>query len=130
VSASSAELLKRALGYLYTKETESSFEIEPINPTSARTERFVALLQLAEQKDFCEEMPLIELQNRIVDSRFRDSDYRMNQNYVGETIARQKEKIHFACPKPEDLADMMEGLIAAHRPYDDAAHRANAHAAP
>jgi hypothetical protein len=57
---------------------------------------------------------LIEVQNRIVDTRFRDFDYRLSQNYVGETVAWQKEKIYFACPKPEDLADLMEGLTAAH----------------
>ena len=52
VSAYSPELLKRVLGYLYTRETKSSFEIEHIKPTSTRIERFVALLQLAEQDDF------------------------------------------------------------------------------
>ena len=119
VAGYSPELLRRALGYLYTKETKSSFEIENIKPTSTRTERFVALLQLAEQEDFCRKPRLIELQNRIVDQRFRDYDYRTCQNYVGETIAWQKERIHFICPKPEDLADMMEGLITAHKSMDD-----------
>ena len=118
VSAYSPELLKRALGYLYTKETKSSFEIEHTKPTSTRTERFVALLQLAEQEDFCEKKQFIELQNRSVDTRFRDSDYRLTQNYVGETVAWQKEKIHFACPKPEDLPDLMEGLVTAHKRMD------------
>ena len=113
VAGYSPDLLKRALGYLYTKETKSSFEIEHINPTSTRTERFVALLQTAEQEDFCRKPQLIEVQNRIVDARFRDSDYRSNQNYVGETVDWQKERIHFACPKPEDLADLMDGLTAA-----------------
>ncbi len=42
-------LLRRALGYLYAKETKSSFEIEHITPTSTRTERFVALLRLAQR---------------------------------------------------------------------------------
>jgi Fic family protein len=114
VAGYSAELLKRALGYFYTKETKSSFEIEHVKPTSTRTERFVALLQSAEQEDFCRKERLIELQNRAVDARFRESDYRSSQNYVGETVAWQKERIHFACPKPEDLADLMGGLIAAH----------------
>jgi len=113
VDGYSPELLKRALGYLYTKETKSSFEIEHIKPTSTRTERFVTLLQTAEQEDFCRKPQLIEVQNRIVDARFRDSDYRSSQNYVGETVAWQKERIHFACPKPEDLADLMDGLTAA-----------------
>lgn len=114
VAGYSPELLKRALGYLYTKETKSSFEIEHIKPTSTRTERFVVLLQMAEQEDFCRKPQLIKVQNRIVDARFRDSDYRSSQNYVGETVAWQKERIHFACPKPEDLADFMDGLTAAH----------------
>lgn len=118
VSAYAPELLKRALSYLYTKETKSSFEIEHIKPTSTRIERFVALLRLAEQEDFCERKQLIELQNRIVDARFRNADYRLTQNYVGETIAWQEEKIHFAGPKPEDLADLMEGLVAAHKRMD------------
>ena len=115
VSGYSPELLKRALSYLYTKETKSSFEIEHIKPSSTRTERFVALLQSAEREDFCEKEKLIKLQNRIADPRFSESDYRSSQNYVGETVAWQREKIHFACPKPEDLPELMEGLVASHK---------------
>jgi len=119
VSGYSPDLLKRALSYLYIKETKSSFEIEHIKPNSTRTERFIALLQLAEKEDFCEKSHLIDLQNRIVDPRFRDSDYRKVQNYVGESVAWQREKVHFACPKPEDLESLMGGLIAAHARMDE-----------
>ena len=115
VSCYAPELLKRTLSYLYTKETKSSFAIEHITPTSTRTERFVALLQLAEQEDFCRKPRLIDLQNRIVDARFRDADYRINQNYVGQSVAWQQEHIHFVAPKPDDLADLMKGLIATHK---------------
>ena len=37
VSEYSPEVLKRAFGYLYTKETKSSFETEHIKPSSTRT---------------------------------------------------------------------------------------------
>lgn len=124
-----SNLLKRALSYLYTRETKSSFEIEHIKPDSTRTERFVALLQLAEREDFCDKNRLIDLQNRIVDPRFRDSDYRKAQNYVGETVAWQREKVHFASPKPEDLPGLMEGLLAAHRRMDQGGVSPVAHAA-
>lgn len=110
----SPTMLRRAMSYLYTKETKSSFEIEHIRPSSTRTERFIGLLQLAESEDFCEKTRLLDLQNRIVDPRFRDPDYRTSQNYVGETIAWQKEKVHFAGPKPDDLGGLMEGLVTAH----------------
>jgi hypothetical protein len=114
VSEYTPEVLKRALGYLYTKETKSSFEIEHIKPSSTRTERFVTLLQMAEQDDFCRKTKLIDVQNHIVDDRFRDSGFRSGQTYVGETVAWQKERIHFACPQPEDLADLMDGLTTTH----------------
>lgn len=119
VSAYPPELLKRALSYLYARETKSSFEIEHIKPSSTRTERFIAMLRLAEKEDFCEKTHLIDLQNRIVDPRFKDSDYRTVQNYVGESVAWQREKVHFACPKPEDMESLMGGLIAAHERMDE-----------
>jgi len=108
------QLLRRALAYLYNKETKSSFEIEHSTSNTSRTEKFIASLQLAEKEDFCEKARLIELQNRIVDPRFSDSDYRLSQQYVGQSIAYQKEIIHYICPKPDDLPSLMEGLLASH----------------
>lgn len=129
VSGYPPHLLKRAMSYLYTKETRSSFEIEHIQPDSNRTERFIALLQLAETEDFCAKDRLLDLQNRIVDPRFRDTDYRSGQNFVGETVGPRREKIHFVCPKPKDLAGMMEGWIAAHQRMDKEGVPAVIHAA-
>lgn len=108
------ELIKRALSYLYTKETKSSFEIEHVKADANRTERFVSLLQLAEKNDFCDKRSLINLQNQIVDPRFAAADYRTTQNYVGESLAWQRERVHYACPRPEDLPGLMDGLVAAH----------------
>jgi Fic family protein len=123
------QLLKRAMNYLYTKETKSSFEIEHIKPSSTRTERFIALLHLAESEDFCEEARLIDLQNRIVDTRFQDTAYRTHQNYVGESVGWQREKIHFAGPKPGELNGLMEGLVAAHKRMEAGKVAAVVHAA-
>lgn len=123
------ELLKRALSYLYTKETKSSFAIERITPGTDRTERLVALLQSAEREEFVDKDRLIDLQNRIVDPRFVEDDYRRTQNYVGEAVAWREERVHFACPKPEDVHDLMAGLIAAHRRMADGGVQAVVHAA-
>ncbi|MBN1257383.1 MAG: Fic family protein [Planctomycetes bacterium] len=129
VSAYPPELLKRAMSYSYNKETKSSYEIEHIKPNSTRTERFIAMLQLAEKEDFCEKARLIDLQNRIVDLRFASSDYRKIQYYVGETISWQKQRVHIVCPKPEDLIELMEGLIKAHKRMDKGEVPAVIHAA-
>lgn len=129
VSRYPPEVIHRAIGYLYSKETKSSFEIEHIKPSRGRTERFVAQLQLAEKKDFCEKNLLIDLQNQIVDPRFRDPDYRLNQNYVGETVSWQTERIHFVAPKPDDLPELMEGLISSHQRMEDGGVSPVVHAA-
>lgn len=119
VTAYPPELLRRALSYLYNKETKSSFEIEHIKPNASRTEKFITSLELAEKEDFSKKKRLIELQNRIVDPRFKESDYRDSQNYVGQTVAYQKELIHFICPKPDDLPGLMAGLIESHKRMKD-----------
>lgn len=116
-------ILKRALSYLYTRETKSSFEIEHVTLDALRTERFIDLLVLAERDDFLSKQALIDLQNRIVDKRFADHDYRTTQNYVGESIGVAAQKIHYVSPKPGDLPDLMEGIYAAHaRMATDAVH--------
>ena len=69
------------------------------------------------------------MQNRIVDPRFAAVDYRTDQNYVGETVAWQREKVHFVPPKPEDLPGLMEGLVAAHAQIEKGGVPAVVHAA-
>jgi hypothetical protein len=55
-----------------------------------------------------------------VDSRFVNQDYRSTQNYVGETVAPGRERIHYVPPKPPDLSDLMDGMFAAHRRMENA----------
>lgn len=123
------DLLRRALSYLYNKETKSSFGIEHIKPSASRIEKFIGLLEMAEVKDFCEKHLLIDVQNRIVDSRFKDRDYRANQNYIGQTISYQKQIVHYVCPKPNDLPRLMDGLLAAHKIMKEGEVSAIIHAA-
>jgi hypothetical protein len=129
VAAYPPELLRRALSYLYSKETKSSFEIERIKPNASRTEKFMGLLEIAGHKDFCEKKLLLDLQNLVVDPRFQDSDYRKSQNYVGQAISYQKQMVHYICPKPEDLPEMMEGLLNAHLTMKEGGVPAIIHAA-
>lgn len=119
ISEYPAALLRRALAYLFTKETKSSFEIERIEPSVERTKRFIAQLERAWKEDYCTKERLIDLQNRIVDQRFRNVDYRRTQNYVGESVTPQREIIHFISPKPDDIKKLMAGLIETHKRMDE-----------
>ncbi len=115
VAACPPDVLRRAMQYLYTKETKSSFAIEHEQPTADRTARFVALLHAAERDDFVDRPMLVGLQNQIVHPEYRESDYRTTQNYVGETVTFGRERMHYVSPRPQDVATLMDGLVAAHR---------------
>jgi hypothetical protein len=103
--------LMRAIGYLYTKETKASFDIEREKPSANRAERFVAALRSAADRDLTSEASLAEVQALIVEQRYAEKGYRQLQNYVGESL-RDGELVHFVPPRPEDLQSLMSGWSA------------------
>jgi Fic family protein len=105
----------RAMRYLYTKETMSSWEIEREKPDKARLDRFVELLHRADSISPLSKESLVELQYSIVDKRFTHADYRDFQNYVGEEPGLGQMTVHYIAPKPEDVAELMEGMIQSFR---------------
>ena len=109
------DLLTRAVNYLYTKETRSSFALEGETPSAGRAERFVAALQSAAAFDPSDKGALVALQRTIVDSRYATDGWRDIQNFVGETLGGYREKVHFICPRPEDVPDLMNAWIALTR---------------
>ena len=109
------ELLARAVNYLYTKETRSSFAIEGETPSAKRTERFVAALKAASEFDPSDKMALVRLQGDIVDPRYAAADWRKFQNFVGATVRGYREEVHFICPRPEDVRGLMDAWMASTR---------------
>ncbi|MDT4954224.1 MAG: hypothetical protein QOJ02_2362 [Acidobacteriota bacterium] len=103
--------LARAVQYLYTKETKSSFEIEGEAVGSRRAERFVAALHEVANFDPTNKQSFIQLQNSIVDPRYAASDWRDEQNYVGQTMSDYREHVHYVSPKPKDVPDLMGGWM-------------------
>ena len=108
-------LLARAVGYLYTKETKSSFAIEREAATGQRAERFVAALRASRLFDPTNAASLVELQNIIVDPRYAERQYRGDQNFVGETLGGYREHVHFVCPRPDDVGALMADWMAMTR---------------
>lgn len=100
-------ILARASQYMYTKETQSSFNIEHINPDKKKTASFINLLKNAWKISELNKTNLIELQNIIVDKQCANQDYRSSQNYVGELMRDYRQKIHYISPKPDDLEQLM-----------------------
>lgn len=111
------DIYQRALAFLYSKETKSSYAIEQETPDLPRTERFVAQLRRAATEDFLTREALVELQNLIVDPRFAADGWRQKQNYVGQTLAPGHEKVHLIPPKPgkNDLDYLMQEWLKVAR---------------
>lgn len=108
-------ILARAVRYLYTRETRSSFAIEGETPSPSRAGRFVAALRSAPERDPADKAVLMRLQQAIVDPRYAADDWRATQVFVGSTAAGYREEVHFIGPRPKDVPDMMEGWAAMTR---------------
>ena len=104
-------LLARAVNYLYTKETRSSFLIEHEEAGPTREARFLDLLERAPGLDNLNKEVLLNLQNVIVDPRFADNDYRENQVYVAAITGYYQNRIHYIAPPAEGVECMMAALL-------------------
>lgn len=108
-------VIARAVNYMYVKETMSSFEIEREKPNPSRARRFIELLKHADNRVKMDKKRLVELQNSVVDPRFANKDYRDFQNYIGSEGRLDKYgfDVDYIPPKPEDVPELMEGMIGS-----------------
>ncbi|WIG93872.1 Fic family protein [Myxococcus sp. SDU36] len=112
VASYDEDALRRAVDYLYTKETRSSFNIEREKPSQKRAARFVSLLRELPERSTLNQAALVQMQNVIVDERFGERGYRTEQNYVGESVGL-RQRVHFIPPRPKMVSRMMRGLLAS-----------------
>ncbi|MEX2523721.1 MAG: Fic family protein [Gammaproteobacteria bacterium] len=105
------DLLRRAAGYLYLKETQSSFEVEREKPSPNRAQRFADLLRQADTGEPLTEKRLAELQQAVIDPRFHEFTWRSQQNWIGRDHGYRKQ-VDFVPPRPEDVPDLMAGLLS------------------
>ena len=105
------DLLRRAAGYLYLKETQSSFEVEREQPSPDRSQRFADLLRQADTQVPLTEERLVELQQAVVDARFHEHTWRYQQNWVGKDFGHRKQ-IDFVPARPADVPALMSGLLS------------------
>lgn len=110
--------LGRSVEYLYTKETKSSTEIEKETTAVDKMRRFYRVLKTSGTVSLSKRR-LLDVQNEIVSAQLKDSDYRENEIYVGETRSTWldgfEENIHFIGPKAAHVPDLMGGLLDMHR---------------
>lgn len=106
---------ERAVEYLITKETRSSYAIERETPDRRRLREFHDLLLGAARSDHLTKERLVELQRSFVDARYANAGWRADQNYVGETARLGREIVHLVGARPGDLPRLMEDYLVAAR---------------
>ena len=106
------DMLRRAAGYLYLKETQSSFEVEREKPSADRAQRFADLLRQADTREALSEKRLVQLQQAVVDSRFHEFTWRHQQNWVGKDHGYRQ--LVQGAERPVGLARARPGIIHTH----------------
>lgn len=103
-------LLTRAISFLYTKETKSSFAIEHEEiEAGADMERFLAQLATAGDRPLDSEPALTELQNNFVGPQYREQGFRKageRDVYVGESLGF-REKVHHVGARSAKTPELM-----------------------
>lgn len=106
-----SRVVYRAINYLYTKESLSSYEIENERPSKDRLIKFQKLLEELSEKPFeVTKNNLIQLQNIVVNENYKDNDYRDKQIFVGATGIRATF-IDYIAPKINDVSELMQGFL-------------------
>ncbi|HVA55144.1 MAG TPA: Fic family protein [Gammaproteobacteria bacterium] len=113
LSRHSPEALKRALNYLYAKESRTSFLIEREVPAADKAAKFIKLLREAGGDAPLTEDAVINIQAAIIDEKALDYGYgwRPVQGYVGEKKL-SRLVVHLAGAKPGDVPALMQDIFA------------------
>lgn len=110
------DLLQRASAFLLLKDSKASFTIEGESPKSKRAARWGAAIGQAGLNDLSKE-ELARLQRLVIENtRFVQMGFRSRGGFVGEHDRSSGEPLpeHISA-RPEDLDDLVEGLIEASR---------------
>lgn len=105
-----AEVLDRAVDYLYLSETKSSYGIERETPTPERMRRFRQLLEVAGEEVALDEECFVGWQNEIMEPRCREASFRTIQNWLGKSGYRFRHQADYIPPSPNDVRILMQGL--------------------
>ena len=68
------------------------------------------MLKEAETGTALSEERFVELQNAVVEPRWMEASYRLEQNWLGTDLGYRK-KVDFVPPRPEDVRSLMDGLV-------------------
>jgi len=113
VGRTGAHLIARAASFMLLADSRASFEIEGERPPRNRLERWGrAVLQAGKNPLTLDEILRLE-RILIEDTRFISPGLRPDGVFLGERDHRNDPMPEFIGARPEDLADLMGGLLAA-----------------
>lgn len=103
-------MVLRAVNYIYSKETKSTFALEREEVQGSREDRFIAALRNRDGVDLASEAGQTSICNLIIgDDRYTVAGWRGDQNYIGETQLAGRDKVHFIPPRAKDVKSLMQG---------------------
>ncbi len=112
-------LVYKAINYLYVNETRGTFGIESLTPTQSRQASFIRILEEQSKNPiFVTKNSLIKLQNKFVEARYKNDDYRNSPIYVGNirlsASLNSSINVDFIGAKAEDIEDLMSEFFVCY----------------
>ena len=116
------DIVRRAAAFLVLADSRASFNIEGEHPTQDRSARWGRAIGEAGRRDLAIN-ELVRLQALVIgDARFVELGLRTDGGWIGERDRRTQHPMpeHISA-RPEDLADLMRGLVEYERRMERAA---------
>lgn len=113
------DVIRRAAAFLLLEDSRASFEIEGERPPRDRARRWGQAIEQAGSRELSLD-ELLRLQAIVIgDDRFVDLGLRSEGGWIGERDRRTREPIpeHIGA-RPEDLSDLVEGVVECQRRMD------------
>ena len=116
IAAVPRDLLARTAAFLFFKDSKSSFAIEGKRPPQDRIQRWARAIGQAGQRPIDHDKPLCLKRIMIGDAHFVHLGLRTEGGFVGQHDRESCMPIpDHSCARPDDLAPLVEGLIAFDR---------------
>ena len=111
-------LVYKAINYLYVSETRGTFGIERLTPPQSRQAVFIKILEEQSKTPIVvTKNSLIKLQNKFVEPRYKDDDYRKSQIFVGNSklsSSQEYMEVDFIGAKTNDVEDLMSEFFTCY----------------
>ncbi len=112
ISSKTEYLIEKSVGYLFLKETKSSYQIEWEEFDRAKNSKFLTALKKLEIFEKFDKQDIVKIHNSVMINKKKEDNFREFNNYISSWNELMWEVvIDYVCPKKDDVDFLIQELL-------------------